>query len=314
MATRKMVPLANDTERHISLLASDGTGAGQAIVQVDKILSQANMRLYRQTYSYPVSFKAVNSGTDASTLSYKFYTLPSNWFTMGAVRFAFRNWRNGIQDELAAGQPTGGWVDFRMDMANADGDNTNMVGATFDGDGYNALDAGEYNTSVCAIDDGTDKGFNLFGALADHFNIFNEYAKSLDGRKPDDMSSTVATTYSGLSDADDTVREKLVEHYDSPPYPQDLSGTEWADATMVLKDVITFDGNAGVSSVTTGTFEAPLGLVYIVKTDDASDTDLSTSVPELILRVKAGGYKGVAASPIVRFPRDLRLATARSNR
>ena len=105
-----------------------------------------------------------------------------------------------------------------------------------------------------------------------------------------------------------------MEDFDNPPYPNDLSGTNWADAVMVLQDSIAFDGGAGPGSLQTRTFDAPLGFVFVVKTDDGTDTDFSTSHPELILRVKAGSYKGTAAKPIVRWPGDLRLASAKSNR
>lgn len=310
----KRMALASDTQRDVALLADSATGVGQAMLRVDKVLSQMNHRLYRHAMNYQVSFKHLVAPGTTAQHTYKFFTLPSNWFTMGAVRYAFRTWRFAIQNELGGGNPQGSWLDFRMSTANPDGDNASLNGATFDGDGYNALDAGEYNISECAIDDGTDKGFCLFGALADHFNIFNEYAKHLDSRKPDDSSITVMNTYTGLSDADDSTRESLVEKFDTPPYPQDLSGTEWADATLVLQDQVRYDGDGAQGILTTKTFDAPLGLVFVVKTVNSTDTDLSQTVPELIMRVKPGSYKGVSAQPIVRWPGDLRLASAKSNR
>jgi hypothetical protein len=60
--------------------------------------------------------------------------------------------------------------------------------------------------------------------------------------------------------------------------------------------------------------DAPLGFVFITKELNGTATDIDTAVPELILRVKSGGYKGVSARPIVRWPGDLRLASARSNK
>lgn len=314
--SRKAMPMANDTELSSALIAADGTGAGQAIVDVTHNLCKANMRLYRQSMTYPVSFKATNPTGNASTLSYRFYTLANNWFTQGAIKFAFKNWRASLQEELTAGAKVGRWIDFRIESTNPDGDNTTLVPHSWDGDGYNALDAGEYTSSSTTTGtDGSEDGFSLFGALSGHFNIFDEYAKFLDSGKPDDSSATTANIYSGLIAGDDNLtRESLSEDYDTPPYPQDLSGTNWADAVMILQDVISFDGGGGPASLSTRTFDAPLGFVFVVKNDDGSDTDLSTSAPELLCRVKAGGYKGTAARPIVRWPGDLRLATARSNR
>ena len=306
--------MASDTQTDVALIAADGTGAGQAMVRVDKVLAQMNHRLYRHAMNYQVSFKHLVAPGTTAQHTYRFFTLPSNWFTMGAIRYAFRNWRYGIQNELGGGNPQGSWLDFRISTANPDGDNAVLNGATFDGDGYNALDAGEYNISEAAIDDGTDKSFSLFGDLADHFNVFDEYAKHLDAKKPDDSAITVANTYQGLSDADDTVREALVEKFDTPPYPQDLAGTNWADAVLVLQDEVRYDGDGAQGILSTKTFNAPLGVVFITKTVNSTDTDLSTSVPELLMRVKGGSYKGVSAQPIVRWPGDLRLSTAKSNR
>lgn len=314
--TQKRMKKAGDTELTSSLVAADGTGAGQGIVSIPHTLSKMNMRLYRQGMSYPVSFRTVNQGTGGSTFSYRFYTLANNWFTLGAIRFAFKNWRASLQEELTAGAKVGRWIDFRVDSTNPDGDNTVLNPVSWDGDGYNALDAGEYtSSSTTTVADGSEDGFNLFGALSSHYNIFSEYAKYLDSGKPDDSSTTTANVYSGMIEGDDNLtRESLTEDYDTPPYPQDLGGTNWADAVMVLQDVITFDGGSGPSSLSTRTFDAPLGFVYVMKTDDGSDADFSTSVPELLMRVKPGSYKGTDAKAIIKWPRDLRLATARSNR
>lgn len=315
MAKKKMMQMALDTQLSTALIASDATGDGQAAIDVVEEMCKLNHRLYRQAMTYPVSIKSLNPTTDGSSVSYKFYTLANNWFVHGAIKYAFRNWRASLQEELMGGAVQGRFLDWRIAHTNPDGDNTKLIGTSWDGDGYNALDAGEYNFSTTTGADGSEDSFNLFGALSGHFNIFNEYAKYLDTRKPDDQAITVAASYDGLHEGDDLLtREGLVEDFDNPPYPNDLSGTNWADAVMILQDCITWDGNGGPSSISTRTFDAPLGYVFVTKVDDGTDTDLFTSQPELILNVKAGGYKGTAARPIVRWPGDLRLATARSNR
>ena len=91
-------------------------------------------------------------------------------------------------------------------------------------------------------------------------------------------------------------------------------GSNSTGSVMVLADTITIDNNAAMGRTSTRVIDAPLGYVFVVRDVDGTATDFSQATPELSLRVKAGGYKGTAARPIVRWPGDLRLATARSNR
>lgn len=307
--------MASDTQLDIALIATDGTGDGQATVDVVEELCKINHRLYRQAMTYPVSFKAQPASNQTSAEQYHFYTLANNWFVHGAIKYAFRNWRASLQEELMGGASQGKYLDWRIAFTNPDGDNTTLKGTSWDGDGYNALDGGEYNYSTTTGADGSEDSFNLFGSLSAHFNIFNEYAKYLDTRKPDAETIVVQGSYDGLHEGDDLLtREGLVEDFDNPPYPADFSGTEWADAVMVLADTITMDPNAAIGTARTKVFNAPLGFVFVKRAVNGTDTDLSTSNPQLTLSVKAGGYKGTAAKPILRWPGDLRLATAKSNR
>lgn len=312
-ARRKAVKLAGSTELQFPLLASGSAGVGQAIIQADKILSAVNMRLYRQSMVYPVKFR-VDPVALSSTMEYRFYTLSHNWFTMGAIKHAFKNFRYSIQEELQNANVSK-WYDFRVDNGNLDGDQTALVSCSFDGDGYNAHELGEYSTSKTSIADGTDKGFCLFGALADHYNIFQEYARHIDAGHPADESVGGETsTYNSLHDGDSSVMGLLQTTGDSPPYPRDLDGSNWKDATLVLRDTITFDADGALGRLSTSYMDAPLGIVFVTKQVAGSATDMSTTEPSMIMTVKGGSYKGTGAVPIFKYPKDLRLATARSNR
>ena len=307
--------LASDTQLDVALRAADGSGAGQGAIDVVEEMCKVNQRLYRQAMVYPVSVKYLVPPGTTGQHTINFYTLANNWFVHGAIKYAFRNWRASIQEELMGGAVQGRFLDWRVAHTNPDGDMAKLVGATWDGDGYNALESGEYNFSTSTGADGSEDSFNLFGALSAHYNIFSEYANYLDSRKPDDQAITVATSYGGLHEGDDLLtREGLVEDFDNPPYPNDISGTNWADAVMVLADQIRFDGDGSQGSLVTKTFDAPLGFVFVTKVVNSTDTDFDTTLPELLLRVKPGPYKGTAAKPIQRWPGDLRLASAKSNR
>ena len=312
-ARRKAVNLAGSTELQFPLVATGTAGAGQAMLQVDKVLSAVNMRLYRQSMVYPVKFDVHVAATDDQR-ELKFYTLSHNWFTMGAIKHAFKNFRYSIQEELQNANVSK-WYDFRVDNGNLDGDQTALVSAGFDGDGYNAHELGEYSTSKTSISDGTDKGFCLFGSLGDHYNIFQEYARHIDAGHPaDETVGGETSTYNNLHDGDSSVMGLLQTTGDSPPYPRDLDGSNWADATLVLRDVIHFDGNGAQGRTSTRFMDAPLGIVFVVQESNGSATDITTSEPTITMTVKGGSYKGTGAVPIFKYPKDLRLASARSNR
>ena len=259
-ARRKAVKLAGSTELQFPLLASGTAGDGQAMVQADKILSGVNMRLYRQSMVYPVRF-AVDPVNTTNVMEYKFYTLSHNWFTMGAIKHAFKNFRYSIQEELQNANVSK-WYDFRVDNGNLDGDQTALVSASFDGDGYNAHELGEYSTSKTSISDGTDKGFCLFGSLGDHYNIFQEYARHIDAGHPaDETVGGETSTYNNLHDGDSSVMGLLQTTGDSPPYPRDLDGSNWADATLVLRDAITIDPANALGRMSTSFMDAPWEIV-----------------------------------------------------
>ena len=294
-------------------MASGTAGAGQAMVAVPQVLSAGNMRLYRQSRNYEVAF-SVDPSYSASLVEAKFYTLPTNWFTIGAIRHAFRNWRYSIQDELQ-NAVVADWYDFRISTDNLDGDQTGFTGCTFDGDSYNAMEQGEYLMSKTSIDDGTDKGFHLFGTSADSYNIFLEYAKHIDAGHPaDDTVGGMVSTYNNLHDADSSVLSHFQNSGDSPPYPRNLDESQWADAPLILRDSILTRPTNAMGRHRTKTFNAPLGLVFVTYELNGSDTDMSTTEPRIILHAKSGSYKGVSSQPIVNYPKNLKLSTARSNR
>lgn len=311
--SKKREPSAPSTELDFPLMATGTAGAGQAMVKIPEVLSAGNMRLYRQSRNYEVSF-TVDPRYGSQTLEYKFYTLPTNWFTMGAIRHAFKNWRYSVQDELQ-NAVVADWYDFRINTDNLDGDQTGLQAATFDGDSFNLMELGEYNLSKSSIDDGTDKGFHLFGSVADSYNIFQEYARHVDARHPaDDSVGGETSTYNSLHDADSTVLAHFQNSGDAPPYPRDLDASNWKDATLILRDTLITRPVAGIGRLKTRIMDAPLGLVFVTLQSDGSGLDFSTTESNMTMHVKSGSYKGVSSQPIINYPSDLRLATARSNR
>ena len=122
--------MASDTQLDVALIASDATGVGQAAVDVVEEMCKINHRLYRQAMSYPVSFKYAGDRHNTTTTNYRFFTLANNWFVHGAIKYAFRNWRSSLQEELMGGAAQGRFLDWRIAHTNPDGDNTKLIGAT----------------------------------------------------------------------------------------------------------------------------------------------------------------------------------------
>lgn len=293
------IPLVTNPVQLTLPLQPDTTdGAGTSLVKIPKQLGMVNHRLYRESMVYKVQFEAVSPLQNSSALTYSFYTLPNNWFTMGAIKFAHRQWKAAIQDELKAGVKLAKWYDFRIDEQDPDGLWDAHRVTLFDGDTNVHPLIDEYSeTSLVGADGSTAKSFNLFGAISNKYNIFTEYAKHLNQRDVADVVDS-GVAYDGLIVGNDDA-EKLTEEGDLPPYDRDF-GTNW-DKTLIQQAAIAYDGNAGFGTMKTRAFEPPLGLVFIVKSDDGTDTDIGTGDPELLCHVLPGKYKGVNAQPIVRM-------------
>ena len=302
------LPLVNNaTQLTIPLNADSTDGAGTALVKVPKQLGMINHRLYRESMVYKVSFDFLcDSSTSRS--EYKFYTLPNNWFTMGAVKFAHKQWKASIQDELAQGTKLAKWYDFRINEQDPDGTWDALRATLFDGDTDVEPAVDEYaETTLVGADGSTAKAFHLFGAISNSYNIFTEYAKHLNQRDvADAVNSSVA--YDGLHAGVESA-EKLTEEGDLPPYDRDF-GTNW-DKTLIMQDHIYVDADGAMGRLSTRQFDAPLGLVFITKEVDGTDTDIATGTPTLMLRVAPGKYKGANAQPIVRMD-NIMGATAKS--
>ena len=302
------LPLVSSaTQLTIPLNADSTDGAGTALVKVPKQIGMVNHRLYRESMVYRVSFEALAASTTSKT-EYRFYTLPNNWFTMGAIKFAHRQWKASIQDELAQGTKLAKWYDFRINEQDPDGTWDALRATLFDGDTNVEPAVDEYSeTTLVGADGSTAKAFHLFGAISNSYNIFTEYAKYLNQRDVADAVNS-STAYDGLHAGIESA-EKLTEEGDLPPYDRDF-GSNW-DKTLIMQDQIYWDGDGGIGRLSTKQFDAPLGLVFITKEVDGSATDILAGTPQLLLRASPGKYKGVNAQPIVRMD-NIMGATAKS--
>lgn len=296
------------TERCVPILCTTDTtnGEGRMIVQANEALTALNNRLYRQSRVYPVKFSCISTG-DSSAFTYEFYTLPNTWFVHGAVKHAYSMYMQSMSEELAAGIPFAKWHDFKINEQNPDAIWEYSRPALFDGDGWAQLVSDEAVPDISVTDSaGTAKGFHIIGNLTNSFNVLREYANALKYRQTADDTVSSNQPYEGLLDLKDA--DVMAEKGDLAPYDRDFGNFLPDDATVddatghtILNRVatITFDGNAGFGRMTTPWFDAPLGLVYVHRIEDASLAQFGTGQPELCLHFKPGKYKGVTAPSLL---------------
>lgn len=282
-------------------------GEGNMLIQCDKLLSRMNGRLYRHARDYKVKFDIMVAPDldSGQTFTYEFFTLPSNYFVHGAIKYAYDRYMQLHSDELAAGIEFARWHDFVINEQNPTGVWEYAGVALWDGtadSGWGELGVDESISDSSVTDSGgTSQGFHLLGNLANSFNIFREYAKKLNYR-PTPGATSSDQPYDGLLDLDDA--DDMAEKGDLAPYDRDWSTFLPDDTTvddaagqnlLVHAGNIAFDISGGQGPRTTGYFVAPLGLVWVRKYHAGSENSFSTSRPELIMTAASGDYKGVAS-------------------
>lgn len=295
------------TERQMMMMCTTDTsnGEGNMIIQANLAASKVNGRLYRQARDYRIKLSLITAPLhDAgANVNMEFFTLPNTYFVHGAIKYAFQQYMNGHADEIAAGVKFAKWHDFSINEQNPTGVWEYSAPVLWDGtadSGMATITANEDLSDSSVTDSGgTSQGFNLIGNLANSYNIFREYAKKLNYRpQPGTVSSD--QPYDGLLDLDDA--DDMAEKGDLAPYDRDFSDFIPDDTTvdddsgqniLTHRGTITYDSAAGPGRISTGFFDAPLGLVWCRKTVSGSESAWNTTNPELVLTFAKGDYKGV---------------------
>ncbi len=180
---------------------------------------------------------------------------------------------------------------------------------------YSVLIPDEYAYSKTHDSGGNVHGFAVGdGNSAAEYNIMAEYQANLTSTQPDSLTTTYEGSYIDLhGPSDSEIKELLAESGDRAPYDYDRETFRDGIRNWVLKSTLVVDELANINA--TQFFDAPLGIVLVVKDVDGSEVDISTSQPELIMQVAKGNYKGVFAAPIVDFnPRAIEKHHAKPSR
>ena len=85
------------------------------VVHVDKLLSQANSKLYRQGMNYHVSVNLAIANAASSSNFYQVFTLNKDHRTIGALRMARSIYNQAMKDELEIRpEVKSPWTDFKI--------------------------------------------------------------------------------------------------------------------------------------------------------------------------------------------------------
>lgn len=263
-------------------LSRAGTG-NINILQVDgpRLLSTTQHRLYRQCGTYRMKIDLHTSAAEVA--GFRVVTLANTWYVKRSIQTARDMFDRAMADELSVSTKSR-WYDFRIgvgplisgvsdDMLAVLGSlPTNMNDVAFQGEWFesNIVDAA-----------GNTRGFDLTGTTGiSRYNIFEEYDNMANGD-----ASPQSAPPGGYDGVDATITSanvvELANQGNVPPYNQN----DLLDQVFVSQGQLYRSG--GLSRESTGFFDAPLGLVWIVP-DSATSPN-----PPVMLEFASGKYKGV---------------------
>ena len=287
-------------ERKIMFSEVTGT-AGFKVCEVNKALSGANRRLYRQNRVYRVKVDAVGDPTRFNTVDV--YVLRDSFMLKQGYSLAMEEWNKSYEEaeEVTRSASKARWRDFRVDLRPWSTDliqipgvmkpfgQKALLGNTIIDEWQNAL---SYTTAGASRDFGLFEDSNTYG-------IIHEWDKKGNVTASPNSATNEAAYVDLTADLVDAEVENLQVSGNLPPYDADTSMPR-----HLLRYVGTLSTSGAMGKMTTGFFDAPLGAVYI--SGDASTVDsifketADTVAASLFsLEVQKGDYKGVAAHEYV---------------
>lgn len=269
---QRCIPLGRSTQQN--------PASPNAVVHVPWILSQVNRRLYRQQGVYRVNIQLEQSPT---ANSYDVYALANTWWVRNALKAAHKAYYTAMADELEQTKPAR-WHDFIIDDSFNNTDNLHAM--LFDGTAANAVQGGEWNPSLIELPSSAQAQFQLIGPTAGtQFNVFQEYDAMQNA--PAAPGTAAPGGYDGLLETFDAENVQLLQEQGNlPPYDPDNMPDPFVHVGKI------YTNNAGgAQRLSTGWFDAPLGVVYIPGMSSLGNSGLC-------LDVAAGSYKGVLCDPL----------------
>lgn len=283
----------------IPLVYGSNTDSNNMIVRADRLASQVNHRLMRQSRVYQLKVDLDPNLEAGRTV--EVWALAPTWMAMKAYQFAHETWKESNKEELKQiGNRKARWQDFRVrDGVNDLSDNyADAFGFRSDWSPVSTEDAiatGEYTYSEVHDVSGNTYNFRWSGSVSGQWNIIDEYDRTADTDAAPTSALIGGVAYDGLTDElDGAAIEELTNGGNAPPYARTtLENSVWVKIATLQSTPATPHGSTKLSS---GFFDAPCGLVVLKSSSFWPKTIAAEALgSEVTLCYKAGDYKGVHA-------------------
>ena len=272
-------------------LVLDGSADQEAILRVDRVLSQMNHQLFRQSRNYCVKLDLDIAAANDTVIDV--YALVDTWWLQKAYKLAHETFiKNSKEESGQLKTMKARWNDFRVDHGLASpAFDKQLIAAGYTTPGTEDTYANnqEYNMSEVHDTSGNTNTFRFIGSGAGTWNIIDEY--DLTGNVQSAPSNAAnAVAYDGLEDEmDDGQMQHLADDGNIPPYDR------LTFENAVLVRVATLANFVTGPKLSTGYFNAPAGLVVV----QSRSNNLLPSDVMLTMSAKEGKYKGIHAPSLL---------------
>ena len=294
---------AEDTHRFLRFVITHNGTEDFHYLDIAKIMSQINRRLYRQGGTYHIANITVHDS--AGDAYVKFSGLPTTWTTKAAWTRGFELWKKQRAAVQSAGADLSGkWSDFKVYLN--DDHRTDSDKMRFTDVENNFIADGEWDYADLALQDGTaedmfylhmmglDNGSLTAGncVSAGLLNALN-FAISIpqdDPNPPSQVDSGLfgLMAFDGMDqDLTQTIIDIAKDDNNSPPYNGKVPGMAGnCDSPWEYREVAV-KSTQSPSAMIPG-FAVPLGLLCIETKSSTNENEIG-----IVLELAPGSYKGV---------------------
>ena len=298
---------AHDTHRFLRfVLTHTGTSEDFHYLDLSKILSQINRRLYRQGGTYHVANITVHDS--AGDAYVKFAGLPDTWYTQAAWKMGFEAWKTQRAVAQSSGTSLSGrYSDFKVFLNDDARDDVDQL--AFKDIENGGILTGDWDYSKFYIQDddgdGVDEMFiHMMGANngdpntgdATSVSLLGNFSKVIatsnqEPNIPANADGSIFTLLAGGPGGSEVVKEivnDLESENDLPPYNSELGGAGSNCADPWEYREVAIKSSQSPSAMVPG-FPLPLGLLCIETKSTTNGNEIG-----VLLELVPGTYKGVA--------------------